>query len=373
MSALESFLKSSEKSLGVKARTFDDPAVASVEVVSTGSLALDHAIGAGGVPRGRITEIYGPTGGGKTTLALTCAKQCQDKGGIIGFVDAEQALNPELVEAVGLDKSRLVLIQPDYGEQAVDIVRAMTVSDVFDMIIVDSAANLTPKAEMDAEADQQFMGLLPRLLSRFMRIITGPVQKHNVALVIINQVRTNLNQYGAPDDSTGGKALKFYSSLRIEVRTSTGRQLKKGTDIYGTTVQATVKKNKFASPFKKAEYDVIFGKGIDPARGAFTVGVELGVIDKSGNTYTVVRTGADLEEIEVRLAVGKDKAMAALEADPELLAGVEDACRATMASNRAAPHDEDEPETDGPDPDEAPSSPAGGGGSDPTDFFGLGG
>lgn len=343
MSALQSFLKTSEKRLGVPARAFDDESVASVEVVSTGSLALDHAIGVGGIPRGRITEIYGPTGGGKTTLALTAAKHCQDLGGIVAFIDAEQALNPELVTAIGLDKSRLVLVQPDHGNQAADISKALVESDLFDMVIMDSAAAMTPKEEVEADMDQNFMGLLPRLLSRWMRSITVPVQRHNVSLVVINQVRTNLSQYGAPNDSTGGQALKFYSSLRIEVRTSAGRQIKNGSEVIGTTVLATVKKNKFAAPFKKAEYDVMFGKGIDPGRGAFTVGLELGVINKSGNTYTVVKSGADLEDVDVRLAVGQPKAIEALHDDAELLKGVEDACRAVMRG-ASSPEPEPEPE-----------------------------
>lgn len=368
---LSKFLTNSEKTLGVRARTLSDSTAEDIPVISTGAISLDYALGMGGIPRGRITEMYGPTGSGKTTLALSVAKSCQDNGGLIAFVDAEYALNRELTDSIGIDADRFVIVQPDNGEQAADVSKTMVESGLFDMVIVDSAAAMTPKKEIEADMEDQFMGLQARLLSRWMRIMVGPVQQHNVAFIVINQIRTNLAQYGAPDESTGGKALKFYSSVRIEVRTSTGRQIKKGSEVIGTRVKSTVKKNKFASPFKVAEYDVYFGHGIDAASGLLDVAMDVGAIEKSGNTYTAVLTGSDLSPISEKLAVGKDKALAALQADQDLFSGVEAAAWALMRGRKSEPVDAEPAALD-----EAPNAEQDDAATGPQledeDFFGLG-
>lgn len=375
--ALDAFLKAhtpkkaragSAQDDPVRISTLADSTSIDVDVIPTGSLTLDHALGVGGFPRGRITELYGPTGGGKSTLALSAAKLCQDLGGVVGFIDAEQALNRELVEQIGIDPARFVLAQTDTGEQALELVENMTRSNVFDMIIIDSAAALIPKAEFEADFEQQQMGLQARLLSKFMRRVTGPVGRHNVALVVINQVRSNLGAYGAPDESTGGKALKYFSSVRVEVRTSASKQIKVGTDVVGTMVTATVKKNKFAAPFKKAEYTITFGRGIDAAGDVFAVGTSLGVIERAGNTYYVRQVGEDLEPTDVKLGVGQGNAKTALEENEELFAGVEAAVRASLRGAKPIPEPAEEGVAEaGP----APTVPAPTRANDEDDFFGL--
>lgn len=332
--ALGDFLKKASKDHGTRITTLSDNRSVDVDVIPTGALSLDYALGVGGLPRGRITEIYGPTGGGKTTLTLEAAVNCQRDGGVIGFVDAEQALNRELTDSIGIDSDRFVIAQPDTGEQAIEIARDMVESDAFDMVIVDSAAALVPKAEIDADVEQQFMGLQARLLSRFMRVITGPVAQHNVAFVVINQVRSNLQSYGAPEESTGGKALKFYSTTRVEVRTSAGKQIKKGADVIGTTVVATVKKNKLASPFKKAEYDIMFGQGIEAANGLVQVAVNTGVVVREGNTYKAKLLGADLRQVDEKLGVGIEKSKDMLRENSELFDDIEAAVKAVMAGRK---------------------------------------
>lgn len=329
--ALESFLKTAPKQLGTRVARLSDDSHVDVAAISTGSLGLDHALGVGGIPRGRITELYGPTGGGKTTLALEAARRCQEEGGFIGFVDSEHALNRELVDTIGIDESRFVITQPDTGEDAAKAAYMMMDSGAFDMVIVDSAAAMVPKAEFEADIEQNFMGLQARLLSRFCRSAAPKAASSNVALVVINQVRVDLQSYGAPETSTGGKGLKFYSSVRIEVRTSANKQIKRGTDVVGTKVKATVKKNKFASPFRTAEYDIIFGRGIDASRDVFEVALKLGIIERSGNTYVVVMKGQGLEGCDEKLAVGRDKAAEALMDDPDLFLEVQEAARARLA------------------------------------------
>lgn len=368
----------------IRITTLADSTYVDVDVIPTGSLSLDHAIGVGGFPRGRITELYGPTGGGKTTLALEAAKNCQEAGGAVGFIDAEQALNRELVDQIGIDPERLVLAQTETGEQAVEVCESMIKSGAFDMVIVDSAAAMVPKAELDADFEQQHMGLQARLLSKFMRRVAGPTAQYNVSLVVINQVRSNLGAYGAPEESTGGKALKFFSTVRVEVRTSASKQIKVGTDVIGTTVTATVKKNKLAAPFKKCDYTIRFGQGIDASGDIFNVAVDLGVIERAGNSYFVRQQGENLEAADIKLAVGGQNSKDALEADEEMFAKTEAAVKAALAGKKAenaldpvdvpesAPgtnDDEPEEEVAGPAPQPAPTvqPPA----ANDDDYFGL--
>lgn len=371
--ALKKFMKDASRKYDTQVTTLDDDTSVDVDIVPTGAISLDHALGVGGLPRGRITEIYGPTGGGKTTLALEAAKNVQAEGGWVGFVDAEHALNRSLTEGIGVDPSRFIMAQPDHGEQSIEMARDMIASGV-DMIIIDSAAALVPKTVMEADIEQNFMAEQARLLSRFMRVIAGPVQEHNVAFVVINQVRTNLAQYGAPEESTGGKALKFYSSVRVEVRTSASKQIKKGTDVLGTTVTATVKKNKMASPFKSATYDVIFGKGIDGAGGVLEVALAQGVVEKNGNTWTAKYSGEDFTPIDVKLGVGQQKAKDALADDPELFEGVEAATKKAMKDG-GIPQGENAEEGAEPEADEVAEEQVGSTppsiSSDEEDFFGL--
>lgn len=364
-SALQSFLnahkpKAAKKKGGepdpIRITTLADSTYLDVDAIPTGSLSLDHALGIGGFPKGRISELYGPTGGGKTTLALEAAKNCQDAGGVVGFVDAEQALNRELVDQIGIDPARFVLAQTETGEQAAEVCESMIRSGAFDMVIIDSAAALIPAAEMESSFEQQHMGLQARLLSKLMRKLTGPVSQFDVALVVINQVRSNLAAYGAPEESTGGKALKFFSSVRVEVRTSASKQIKEGTNVVGTMVTATVKKNKFAAPFKKCDYTITFGMGIDASADVFNVGVDLGVLERAGNTYYLRVKGEALEKVEMKLGVGAAKAQEFLNADEELFAEVESAVRATLAGKSAV--NAIEPAEEGAVPAGAPATEA---------------
>lgn len=363
--ALQSFLKSHApkpaKAKGgpavdpVRITTLADSSAVDVDAIPSGSLTLDNALGIGGFPRGRITELYGNTGGGKSTLALESAKLCQDAGGVIGFIDAEQALNRELVDQIGIDPGRFVIAQTETGEQAMDVCDDMVRSGVFDMIIVDSAAALIPRSEFEADYDAQQMGAQARMLSKFMRKITGPVGQYGVALVVINQIRSNLAAYGAPEESTGGKALKFFSSIRVEVRTSASKQIKVGSDVVGTTVTATVKKNKFAAPFKKCEYTITFGKGIDSAGDVFNVAVNMGIIERAGNTYYVRKQGANLEPTEVKLGVGAATAKVTLEEDTDLFPLVEEAVKSALRGPAPAVEENPASEDPAPEPDTDPA------------------
>lgn len=328
--ALEQFLSSMAKDHPGELRTLDDDSVADVEVFPTGAISLDVALGVGGLPRGRIVELYGPTGGGKTTLALSVAANCQRSGGVVGFIDAEHALSRELALNIGIDPARFVVHQPDHGEQAVDMVEKMVSSGAFDMVIVDSVAAMSPKAEIEAEVEQHGMALHARLMSKFMRRVVAPVERTNTLLVLINQVRTNLAAYGAPDDTTGGKAIKFFSSVRIEVRTSNSKRIGREGAFTGTTVTAKVVKNKLASPFRTAEYDIVFGQGISGGGALLGVAEQLGLIARAGASYTDVATGE-------RIAVGKDAAKAVLDSDAELAQRLVDGVYAALRGDATDP------------------------------------
>lgn len=320
--ALEEFLHQAGRDNPGSVLRLSDNMKVNIETYPTGAVSLDLAIGAGGFPRGRIIELFGSEGGGKTTVALTVAANAQKEGGVVGFIDAEHGLNRELCRNVGIDDSRFVVHQPDNGERAIDMVEQMIRSKAFDVIIVDSVAAMTPKAEIEAEVEQQFMGLHARLMSKFMRRVAAAANEHGVMLILINQVRKNLQAYGTPDETTGGKAIKFYASLRIEVRTSAGKKITRDGETVGHTVIATVKKNRLGPPHTQAEFDLIYGQGVDGAGSLLDAAEKLGVLSKAGAYYTEVSTGEKLsrqgEEGRIRPVVGKEAAKELVRSDEEL-------------------------------------------------------
>jgi recombination protein RecA len=334
--ALEGFLSSmSRENPGSVMKLNESPRV-NIDVIPTGAISLDVAIGAGGFPRGKIIELYGGEGGGKTTVALTVAANAQKLGGNVGFIDAEHGLNRQLCANIGIDPSRFVVSQPDNGEEAIEMVEKMIRSKAFDVVIVDSVAAMTPKAEIESEVDQQFMGLHARLMSKFMRRVAGIANENNVMLILVNQIRKNLAAYGTPDETTGGKAIKFYASLRIEVRTSGSKKLTKGSETVGHTVVATVKKNRLGAPHTTAEFDLIYGKGIDGTGALLDVAEKVGVVSRSGAYYTDNTTGERFSETDedgkTRSVVGKEAVKDMLRRNQELNQQLTDAVYNALSS-----------------------------------------
>jgi recombination protein RecA len=255
-----------------------------VETVSTGSPSLDLALGVGGLPRGRIVEIYGPESSGKTTLALSVAAQVQKTGGQVAFIDTEHALDPDYAKRIGVNVEKLVISQPDSGEDALNIVEKLIRSGLFDLIIVDSVAALVPRAELEGEVGDQFIGLQARMMSQALRKLTGIISKTRTVLIFINQTRAMIGGMVPGQETTpGGKALKFYASVRIELKRVS--QIKKGEEIIGNKIKAKIVKNKVAPPFKTAEFDIYYDEGISYEADLINLGERLGVIKKSGNSY----------------------------------------------------------------------------------------
>jgi len=255
-----------------------------VEVISTGSLSLDIATGVGGYPRGRIVEIYGPEASGKTTLALHAIAEAQKAGGVAAFVDAEHALDPNYAQILGVDLKSLLISQPDYGEQALEIVDELVRSNVVDLIVIDSVAALVPRAEIEGAMGEMQVGLQARLMSQALRKLAGSVSKSKAIVIFTNQIRMKIGVFfGSPETTTGGLALKFYSTMRIEVRR--GESIKEGKDVIGNEVHAKVVKNKVAPPFKIAKFDIIYGKGIVRENEVLDLGVQDGFINKKGSWY----------------------------------------------------------------------------------------
>lgn len=268
-----------------------------VETISTGCLSLDLALGAGGLPRGRVVEIYGPESSGKTTLANHVVAQAQRTGGVTAFVDAEHALDPEYARKIGVNVDELLISQPDTGEQALEIVETLVRSNGVDVVVIDSVAALTPRAEIEGEMGDQHMGLQARLMSQALRKLAAIVSKTKTVVIFINQIRMKIGVFfGNPETTPGGNALKFYSSVRIEIRRV--GQIKKGDDVVGNKVRAKIVKNKVAPPFKTAEFTIMFNEGIGIPEDALETGVRFGAVAKSGNTFSYKETklGVGLEQ-----------------------------------------------------------------------------
>ena len=290
-----------------------DEQAANVEAISTGSLALDLALGIGGLPKGRIVEIYGPESSGKTTLALHALAQAQKAGGEVAFIDAEHALDITYARALGVKVEDMLVSQPDTGEQALEITEALVRSGAIDVIVVDSVAALVPRAEIEGEMGDSFVGLHARLMSQALRKLTGAVGKTNTIVIFINQLREKVGvMYGNPEVTTGGRALKFYSSVRIDVRRI--EALKNGSEIIGNRTRAKVVKNKMAPPFREAEFDIMYGEGISMLGELIDLGVKLDLVQKSGSWYSMGET---------RIGQGRDSAKQYLRDNPEIAAKLE--------------------------------------------------
>ncbi len=292
-----------------------------IEAISTGSIGLDIALGIGGVPKGRVIEIYGPESSGKTTLALQITSEAQKKGGICAFIDAEHALDVKYAQNLGVDTDNLLVSQPDYGEQALDIVESIARSGAVDLIVIDSVAALTPKSEIDGDMGDTHVGLQARLMSQALRKLTGILHKMNTTVIFINQIRMKIGMmgYGSPETTTGGNALKFYASVRLDVRRIA--TLKQAEESIGNRVKAKVVKNKVAPPFKIAEFDIMFGEGISKEGELVDYGVKLDVIDKSGSWFSYK---------DKKLGQGREKVKAYLKEDKELAAEIENELKNAM-------------------------------------------
>ena len=321
--ALDSAIKQIEKLYGKNAvMRLGENSRLNVEAISTGSLTLDIATGINGLPKGRIVEIYGPESSGKTTLALHCIAEAQKKGGEAAFVDAEHALDPVYAQNLGVDIDSLLVSQPDYGEQALEITEQLVRSNAVDIIVVDSVAALVPRSEIDGDMGDSHVGLHARLMSQALRKLTGAINKSNCLIIFIDQLREKVGvMYGNPEVTTGGRALKFYSSMRIDVRRVEGIK-GTGSEFVGNRTKAKIVKNKLAPPFKQAEFDIMYGTGISKDGEIVDMAVEYGIIKKSGSWFSYG---------EERLGQGRDKVKDLIKNDPEFLASLEKQIKEKLA------------------------------------------
>ena len=300
----------------------DQPEWDAAQVIPSGSIALDHALGIGGYPKGRIIEIYGPESSGKTTLAIHAIAESQKAGGIAAIIDAEHAFDRTYAKALGVDLETLLISQPDNGEQALEIADNLIRSGAIDIVVIDSVAALTPKAEIEGEMGENKVGLQARLMSQALRKLTANISKTNTCCIFINQLREKIGiMFGNPETTTGGNALKFYASVRLDIRRTT--QIKDGEEALGNHVKVKVVKNKMAPPFKKAEFDIVFGEGISHTSELVDLGVELGIISKSGSWFSYN---------DQKLAQGREAVKKLLQDNPELAEEIEAKIRAAMAT-----------------------------------------
>lgn len=344
--ALDAALGQIEKQYGKGAvmKLGDSAANMNVETIPTGSLSLDIALGLGGVPKGRIIEVYGPESSGKTTVALHMVAEVQKRGGIAGFIDAEHALDPAYAKNIGVDIENLYISQPDNGEQALEITETMVRSGAVDIIIVDSVAALVPKAEIDGDMGDSHVGLQARLMSQALRKLTAAISKSNCIVIFINQLREKVGvMFGNPETTTGGRALKFYSSIRLDVRRI--EALKQGGEMVGNRTRIKVVKNKVAPPFREAEFDIMFGKGISKEGDVLDLAASVGIVQKSGAWFAY---GGD------KIGQGRENAKAYLREHPEILDEIEHKVRVAYGLiKEEAPEGTEEtaavPETEGDD------------------------
>ncbi len=313
--ALDLAIKQMDKAFGKGTLIrLGDKAIEPIETISTGSLGLDLALGVGGLPKGRVIEIYGPESSGKTTLTLHAIAECQKAGGICAFIDAEHALDVKYAKDIGVDTENLLVSQPDYGEQALEILETLVRSGAVNLIVVDSVAALTPKVEIDGDMDDQQVGVQARLMSKALRKITGILSKMNVTVIFINQIRMKIGMtgYGSPETTTGGNALKFYSSVRLDIRRIA--TLKQGENSIGNRTKVKVVKNKVAPPFKTAEFDIMFGEGISKLGELVDYGVKLEIVDKAGAWFSYN---------DSKIGQGKENSKVYLKAHPEMANEIE--------------------------------------------------
>ena len=316
-------LKQIEKQYGKGAvMKLGDRALVEVDVISSGSLSIDNVLGVGGFPRGRIIEIYGPESSGKTTLALQAIAECQKGGGKCAFIDAEHAIDPKYAKALGVDVDELILSQPDSGEQALEIAEVLIKSGAIDLIVIDSVAALVPQAELDGEMGDSNIGLHARLMSKAMRKLAGSMSANNCTAIFINQLREKVGvMFGNPEVTTGGRALKFYASIRLEVRKS--EAIKNGSEVVGNKVNVKCAKNKVAPPFKSCTVEIYYGEGISHLSEVVSLGVELGIIDKSGSWFSYKGE---------KIGQGSDSVRAYLKANPEVDEEITEAIKLKLAN-----------------------------------------
>ena len=337
--ALSAALTQIERQFGKGAimRMGDTAGDRDIDVISTGSLGLDIALGIGGLPRGRVVEIYGPESSGKTTLTLEVVAQIQKMGGTAAFVDAEHALDPAYAEKIGVDVDNLLVSQPDTGEQALEIADMLVRSSAIDVVVVDSVAALTPKAELEGDMGDTHVGLQARLMSQALRKLTANIKRSNSLVIFINQIRMKIGvMFGSPETTTGGNALKFYSSVRLDIRRIGA--LKKGDEVVGNETRVKVVKNKVSPPFKQAEFDILYGRGISREGELIDLGVKNELVEKSGAWYSY---NGD------RMGQGRDNVREFLVQNPDIAADIEAQLRAKILGTTAPLKAADEPEAEG--------------------------